>query len=138
MKPTKKTLEAIKEIEKKVAKVCDASNNDIVNDEITGLPYPKKTTEKKSKEISVNLNFGYNSASLKWQLNKQGFELSDKFLFKADKIRYDLHSLRKVGILSNKQLWKCFRRLSDKICKKVVDSQLKEGEIAKHIKTTIG
>lgn len=37
MKLTKKQLEEIKEIEKKVAQVCD-----FINDEITGIPYPKK------------------------------------------------------------------------------------------------
>jgi len=35
MKLTKKQLEEIKAIEKKVAQVCDA-----INDEITGIPYP--------------------------------------------------------------------------------------------------
>jgi hypothetical protein len=144
MKPTKKQLKEIQEIEKKVSEVCDTkktievTKNDegvIVNKE-TGEPHFLK--EKKSRDISIHLDFGYNSASLKFQLNKQGFEFSDKFMFKADEIRYDLHSLRKVGILSDKQLWKCFNRLSDKICKKVVAKQLKEGEIAIHKETIIG
>jgi hypothetical protein len=155
MKLTKKQLEEIKAIEEKVAQVCDA-----INDEITGIPYPKKTTEvtsddngviinketgephfselsseKKSREIEITFNFGENCASLKWQLNKQGFELSDEFMLKVECIKYNLHSLRKFGILTDKQLWKSFDKLHQKICKKVIDTQLKEGEISKHIET---
>jgi hypothetical protein len=145
----------IQDIEKKVAQVCD-----FINDEITGIPYPKKKTEvtrddngviinketgephfselsseKKSREIEITFSFGENCASLKWQLNKQGFELSDKFMLKAEQIRYDLHSLRKVGILTNKQLWKSFDKLHQKICKKVIDTQLEEGEKSELIET---
>lgn len=136
MKPTKKTLKAIQEIEKKVASVCD--NTDEVFDEITGMIYPKKTTEKKSRKIEINLNFGLTEASLKWQLNKQGFELDDFFLFKVEELKFNIHTLNQDGILTEKQLWKCFHKLNNKISVKVVASQLKEGEIAKHIKTIIG
>jgi hypothetical protein len=137
MKSTKETLKAIKEIEKKVAKVCDASN-DIVNDEITGLAYPKKTTKKKSRKIEINLKFGLTEPSLKYQLNKQGFELDDYFLFKVEELKFNLHSLNQDGILTVKQLLKCFHKLNNNISEKVVASQLKEGEIAKHVKTIIG
>lgn len=56
-------------------------------------------------------------------------------MLKAEQIRYDLHSLRKVGILTNKQLWKSFDKLHQKICKKVIDTQLKEGEKSELIET---
>jgi hypothetical protein len=158
MKPTKKQLKEIQDIEKKVSSVCD--NTDGIFDEITGIIYPKKTTEvtrddngviinketgethfselsaeKKSREIVINLSFGENCESLKSQLNKQGFELSDKFMLKSEQIRYDLHSLRKVGILTNKQLWKSFNKLHQKICEKVIDTQLKEGEKSELVET---
>lgn len=136
MKPTKKQLQEIQDIEKKVASVFD--NTDEIFDEITGMVYPKKTTEKKSRQIEIKLSFAYNSASLKFQLNKQGLELSDEYLLRAEAIKFDLHNLSRVGILTEKQLWKCFTRLSKKICKKVVNSQLKDGEIAKHVETIKG
>jgi len=135
MKPTKKQLKEIQEIEKKVSSVCD--NTDEIFDEITGMVYPKKTTEKKSRKIEINLKFGLTEASLKYQLNKQGFELDDYFLFKVEELRFNLHSLNQDGILTVKQLLKCFHKLNNKISEKVVASQLKEGEKAKHIKTII-
>jgi len=135
MKPTKKQLKEIQEIEKKVSSVCD--NTDEIFDEITRMVYPKKTTEKKSRKIEINLKFGLTEASLKYQLNKQGFELDDYFLFKVEELKFNLHSLNQDGILTVKQLLKCFHKLNNKISEKVVASQLKEGEKAKHIKTII-
>jgi hypothetical protein len=171
MKLTKKQLEEIKEIEKKVAEVCDSKtiaqialeNKGAIVNKKTGKVYPKKTievtrddngviinketgephfselyAEKKSREIEITLSFGENCESLKSQLKEQGFKVSDKFILKAELIKYDLHSLRKVEILTDKQLWKSFDKLHQKICKKVIDTQIKEGEIAEHIATTIG
>jgi hypothetical protein len=153
MKPTKKQLKEIQEIEKKVANVCDA--NDGVVDETTGLVYPKKTIEdtlketgkphfgaididkmkkiveeKKSKEIAINLSFGLSSPTLKKQLKNQGFKVSDAFIQKAEIIRYDLHCLNEVGILKDKELLKCFKRLNKTICKKILKPLLKDGEKA--------
>lgn len=54
MKPTKKQLKEIEEIEKKVANVCDA--NDGVVDEITGIVYPKKTIEVTRNENGIIIN----------------------------------------------------------------------------------
>jgi hypothetical protein len=163
---TKKQLKEIAKVEKKVSKVCDAKKGGVIFDEVTGIPYveseikPKKTVEvtrnddgviinketgkphfsneKKLRDIAIALGFGKPSPTLKEQLKKQGFKISNSILKDAEQIRNDLHSLRKVGILSDKQLWKCFNRLSDKICKKVVAKQLKEGEIAIHKQTIIG
>jgi hypothetical protein len=45
MKLTKKQIQEIKEIEKKVAQVCDAKKSEVVFDEITGIPYPTKKTQ---------------------------------------------------------------------------------------------
>lgn len=129
MKPTKKTLEAIKEIEKKVAKVCDV--NDGLVDEITGITYPKTTTRASTnKEITINLNFGLLSPTLKKQIQNQGFKISNNYIKRAEAIRDDLNSLNTVGILKDKQLFKCFKRLNKTICKKIVASELKDGEIA--------
>jgi len=164
MKPTKKQLKEIAEVEKKVAEVCDA--NDSILDEITGIPYPKKTIEvglndkgviinketgeplfdemkklveeKISKDITITLNFGESSPSLKYQLKEQGFKLNKETLEKAEHIRYDLHCLNKVNILNDKQLLKCFKKLNKVICVKIIQSELKEGEKAIHIKTKVG
>ena len=152
MKPTKKQLQEIKEIEKKVAQVCDA-----INDEITGIPYPKKTTEvtrdennviinkesgephfPSSREIEIKLSFGENSPRLKYQLQEQGFTLPKKILKDAETIRIDLLALNQAGILSSKQLWKCFKKFSKQISKMVVNAEIKDGEIATHLETKIG
>jgi hypothetical protein len=114
MKPTKETLEAIKEIEKKVAEVCD---------------------EKKSREVEVKLSFGECATSLKYQLKQQGFKILKDDILIAEKVRVDLLALHEIDILSSKQLWKCFSKLSKQISKRVVESTIKEGEIATHIKT---
>lgn len=168
MKPTKKQLKEIEEIQKKEANVCDANDcvcniNDGVVDEITGLVYPKKTTEvtlndkgaiinketgklhfqelmkrisseKKSNNIDITISFGVSSPLLKKQLKKQGFKISDAFIIKAEMIRTDLNCLKKVGILKQKELIKCFKRLNKSICDKVFDSELKDGEKAVLIK----
>jgi hypothetical protein len=157
MKPTKKQLREIEEIEKKIANVCDA--NDGVVDEITGITYPKKTTEvtlnengviinketgkahfqelikkisseKKSNNIHISISFGVSSPSLKKQLKNQGLKVSDAFIEKAEIIRYDLNCLNKVGILKEKELIKCFKRLNKTICKKILKPLLKDGEKA--------
>lgn len=54
MKPTKKQLKEIQEIEKKVANICDA--NDEVVDEITGIVYPKKIIEVLRNENGIIIN----------------------------------------------------------------------------------
>ena len=157
MKPTKKQLKEIEEIEKKVANVCDA--NDGVVDETTGLVYPKKTTEvtindkgaiinketgklhfqelmkqilseKKSNNIEITISFGASYPSLKKQLKKQGFKISDFFIKRCEEVRYELHLLKRIGILKDKELVKCFKRLNKEICKKILDSELKDGEKA--------
>jgi hypothetical protein len=136
MKPKKKTLEAIKEIEKKVSEVC--YTNDGVVDEITGMVYPKKTIKESNlREVIVKLSFGECSPSLKYQLQEQGFTLRKEVVKDAENIRMDLFALNQTGILSSKQLLKCFKKLSKQISKMVASSKLKDDEIATHIKTII-
>jgi hypothetical protein len=166
MKTTKKQLKEISELEKKVSKVCDAKKGAVIFDEVTGIPYveseikPKKTIEvtrnddgvivnketgephfskeKKSRDIAIALGFGKSAPTLKKQIQSQGFVISKDYLQSAEEIRADLHELNRVGILKEKDLFKCFKRLSKKICKKIVDSEIKEGEIAIHKETIIG
>ena len=107
----------------------------IVNKE-TGEPHFPK--EKKSRNISINLSFGKPSPTLKKQIQSQGFVICKDYLNSAEEIRADLHALNRVGILKEKDLFKCFKRLSKKICKKIVDSEIKDGEIAIHKQTIIG
>jgi hypothetical protein len=162
MKPTKKQLKEIQKIEKEVAKTCNV--NDSIIDEITGISYPKKTTKvtindngiivnketgephfskdsklKKSRDVSISLVFGKKQPilSLKKQIELQGFKISEGFLIDSESIRNELHALNEAGILNSKQLLKCFKKLSNVICKKIIDSEIKEGEVAFHKKTFI-
>ena len=130
MKPTKKTLKAIKKIEKKVAEVCDTNTelskiqeieqkaSKVYKDGLNEKDAPQPT----SREIQIKLSFGQNSPSLKHQLQEQGFTLSKGVLKDAENIRIDLFALNQAGILSSKQLWKCFSKLSKQIGKMVVNS----------------
>ena len=182
MKPTKKQLKEIAEVEKKVAKVCDTkkttevTRNDegviinkktgkphfeelykniklekspdgVIFNKETGEPYKdldslvnsiQKEKQKKSRNIAIALGFGKSAPSLKSQIEEQGFKISRGILNDAEQIRNDLHDLNECGILKQKELWKCFSRLSKKICKVIVDSELKDGEIAVHKETIIG
>jgi hypothetical protein len=146
MKTTKKQLNEIKEIEKKVAKVCDTkkttevTRNDegvIINKE-TGKPHFPELLEKKSTDIAIALGFGRSAPKIKQQLKTQGFKTFQGIIIDAELIRTDLHGLHRIGILKEKELWKCFNRLSKKICKVIVDSEPKDGEIAVHKETIIG
>ena len=166
MKLTKKQLQEIKEVEKKVAEVCGNLKGKVIFDEVTGIPYaeseikPKKTVEvtrnndgvivnketgephfskeKKLRNIEISLGFGKSAPTLKVQIEKQGFKISKGIIKDAEQIRNDLHDLNEVGILKEKELMKCFKRLSKKICKVIVDSEIKEGEIAIHKEIIIG
>lgn len=166
MKTTNKQLNEIKEVEKRVAEVCGTEKRKVIFDEVTGIPYaeseikPKKTVEvtknddgvivnketgkphfskkKKSRNIEISLGFGKSAPTLKIQIEKQGFKISKGIIKDAEQIRNDLHDLNEVGILKEKELMKCFKRLSKKICKVIVDSEIKEGEIAIHKETIIG
>jgi hypothetical protein len=140
MKTTEKKIKEIQEIEKQVAEVCDVKkiigatiNNDGVVDEITGIVYPKENlTQKKSRNITVSLSYGRNLPylSIKKQIELQGFEICKGLVDDAENIRKDLHSLNEAGILSGKQLMKCFKKLNNIICRKIINSELKDGEIA--------
>jgi hypothetical protein len=145
MKTTKKQLKEIQEIENKVAEVCDTKktievtrNDDgvIINKEIGKPHFPE--LEKKSRDISISLSFGRSAPKIKQQLKTQGFKNFQGIIIDAELIRTDLHGLHRIGILKEKELWKCFSRLSKKISKEVLKSEIKEGEIATHIGTTMG
>ena len=168
MKTTKKQLKEIAEVEKKVAEVCGTKKGKIIFDEVSGKPHfevidigkkrnavevtrndegvivnketgkPHFAKEKKSRNIEISLGFGKSAPTLKIQIEKQGFKISKGIINDAEQIRNDLHDLNEVGILKEKDLFKCFKRLSKKICKVIVDSEIKEGEIAMHKKTIIG
>lgn len=166
MKTTKKQLQEIKEVEKIVAEVCGTEKSKVIFDEVTGIPYaeseikPKKIVEvtrnddgvivnketgkphfpkeKKSRNIEISLGFGKSAPTLKVQIEKQGFKISKGIINYAEQIRNDLHDLNEVGIIKQKELWKCFSRLNKKICKVIVDSELKDGEKAIHKETIIG
>jgi hypothetical protein len=149
MKKTKLELKEIAEMAKKEVdfrkkhqkKTTEVTRNDdgiIINKE-TGKPhFPELLQEKKFRDISISLSFGTCSPKLKEQLKKQGFKISNEILKDAENIRIDLHALNEVGILKSKELFKCFNRLSKKISKEVVKSEIKEGEIAIHKETIIG
>lgn len=145
MKTTKKQLKEIQAIEKKVSEVCDAKqtvevtlNDDgVIVNAGTGEPHFPEL-EKKSRDIAIALSFGKSAPTLKIQIEKQGFKIPKGILKDAEQIRNDLHDLKEVGILKNKELMNCFERLSKKICKVIVDSEIKEGEIAIHKETIIG
>jgi hypothetical protein len=237
MKTTKKQLKEIAEVEKKVSKVCDAKKDNVVFDEVTGIPYveseikPKKTievtkddsgkiinkktgeshfkelfknielekaqdgtifnkatgepyknltallksmvthnkgnavsckdlnillkslTEQKEKinkvllpslrketlrEITVTFRFGKDEPHLGEQLEEQGFyKLSEHYIKKSEMIRQDILALNNVGILSRKQTFKCFEKLSKEISWKVVNSEKLKSEFPKHKKTIL-
>ena len=197
MKTTKKQLKEIAEVEKKVSKVCDAKKDNVVFDEVTGIPYveseikPKKTIEvtkddcndltdllnsmerkvihfkylidflklmqksikeiskeKVSREISLTLRFGKTEPHLGEQLEEQGFyKLSEYYIKQSELIRQDVLALNKIGILSRKQMFKCFKsfeslfsgkntnksfeKLSKIISRKVVNSEKLKSEFPK-------
>jgi len=138
MKTTKKQLKEIQEIEKKVVEVTRDDNGTIINKQ-TGEPHFKELyPEKKSREVEVKFSFGECAPKLKYQLQQQGFEIPKGIIKDAEKVRVDLLALHEINILSSKQLWKCFKKLSKQISRVVVELQIKDGEIAKHIKTIKG
>jgi len=139
MKTTKKQLEAIKEIEKKVSEVCDTKktvevtrNDDgvIINKE-TGKPYFEHLSEKKGTDIAISLNFGIYAPSLKKQIEKQGFKISNQYVKEAEVIKTELHALKNIGILKEKELLKCFDRLSKMIFEIIIHLELKEKKLNK-------
>ena len=124
----------------KTKKTIEVTRNDdglIINKE-TGKPHFPELLEKKSRDIEISLSFGKSAPTLKIQIEKQGFKIPKGILKDAEQIRNDLHDLKEVGILKNKELMNCFERLSKKICKVIVDFEIKEGEIAIHKETIIG
>jgi RNase H-fold protein (predicted Holliday junction resolvase) len=91
--------------------------------------------EKKSREIVVGLKFGTSAPTIKIQLREQGFKLSNGLVKDAEMVRTHLLALKDIRILNDKQLMKCFKKLSRQISQRVVDSVIQEDETAIHIKT---
>ena len=125
---------------KQLKEISQAKQNPTygVVDEITGITYPKKNTNTQTltnKEITISLSFGTSSAPLREQIENQGFKLSDQIIKNAEQIMFDLHCLNKSGILKEKDLLKCFKRLNKKLCKRILAPLLKDGERAILIKT---
>jgi hypothetical protein len=114
---SEKQQEEIKEIEKKVSEVCDTT-----------------PAEQDNNEINISLIYDLHHPSLKEQVQEQGFVIDSVFMDNADEIKRDLHSLKRVGILSEKQLYKCFKKMHKAICGKILKSVLKEGERAIEVK----
>jgi hypothetical protein len=135
-KLTKKQQQEIQAIEKKVSEVCDAKktievtrNDDgvIINKE-TGKPHFEELLnhlkEVIEDEIEITLTFDESAPSIKKQIKKQGYKMSGNFYKKAELIRTDLYALRRINILTEKDLYKCFKRLNDKICKAIVETTI--------------
>ena len=114
MKTTKKQLKDIKEIEKKVAKVCDAKKGGVVFDEVTGIPYveseikPKKTVEVTRNDDGVIINketgkphFDELFKNLQDELSTKELVISLSFGYKAPKIS---KQLKAQGLKFNKEL----------------------------------
>jgi hypothetical protein len=92
--------------------------------------------EKLSREISIVLKFGKTEPHLGVQLKEQGFnKLSENYIAQSELIRQDILALNGIDILSRKQTFKCFEKLSKVISRKVVDSEKSESEFVKHKKT---
>jgi hypothetical protein len=97
-----------------------------------------KSKEKMSREISVTLRFGKTEPHLGEQLEEQGFyKLSEHYIKQSEMIRRDVLALNKVGILSKKQTFKCFEKLSKVISRKVVNSEKLKSEFARHKETVV-
>jgi hypothetical protein len=140
----KKQLKEIQKIEKKVSKVCDTKktvevtrNDDgiIINKE-TGKPHFGEL-EDNSTDIVIRLGYGESSPSLKKQIKNQGYNLSEEIYNNIEEVRVDLLALKDIGILKEKDLIKCLKRLNKKISLLIIKSELKEGESATHIHTKV-
>jgi hypothetical protein len=140
MKPTKRQLEAIQEIEKKVSEVCDAKktievtrNDDgvIINKE-TGKPHFQELYEKLSdnvREVEIVLHYGYDAPSLKTQINKQGYKVDMKLIVESELVKNQILSLEAIGILTKKQSEKAFQKLNDHIGDTITNSLSKKTAI---------
>ena len=146
MKTTKKQLKEIQQIEKEVSKVCDVKettqvtkdDNGIVINKETGEPhFSENSKSNNSRDIEITLCFGLNAPKISVQLKEQGYKISKHITNIAEKVRVDLLALNEIGVLSDKQLIKCFRKFSTQITSRVVNSIIKDSEIAIHKKTIL-
>ena len=97
----------------------------------------EQKNEKTSREVEIILSFGKSAKSFKIQLKEQGFELPKEILKELEDIRIHLLAFKDIGILSQKQLIKCFKKLIKKISKMIVDRLIDETETAKHLGTEL-
>lgn len=147
MKPTKKQLKEIQEIEKKVAEVCDTKkttevtrNDDgvIINKE-TGKPYFEELLklidqEVVADDIEICLSYGYDAPPIKIQLIEQGFKFDKRLIIQSELIRNQILSLNGIGILKKKETFKAFNRLNDYIGQTIANSMCNENQTAIKVK----
>jgi hypothetical protein len=147
MKPTKKQLKEIQEIEKNVSEVYDTKKtievtlNDkgvIINKE-TGEPhfpelFKNLQDELNSKELVISLSFGYKAPKLSKQLKLQGLEFDKELINDAELIRSQILSLGSVKILKGKEMLKAFTRLNKHIGKAIAETYCEVDEVAVLVK----
>lgn len=129
--------EIVKEQSKKTTEVTRNEFGEVINKE-TGIPHfltYEGMLKPIPREIVVGLSFGTSAPTIKIQLKEQGFSLPKNDLKSAESVRVDLLALRDCKILNDKQLMKCFKKLSKQISQRVINSVIKEDETAIHIKT---
>ena len=130
-KLTKQQQKALKEIEKKVADVCDKKNDENIIDDQTGIAYlESQIKSNQGRDIVITISFDDSSLPIDEQLLIQGFELRKKEIDKIEQIRYDLLSLEKIGVLKEKESRKCFKRLYKMICNLILKRLINDDEIA--------
>lgn len=121
MKTTKKQLEEILEVEKKVAEVCD-NNEEVVKQE--------------SEVIRFSMDYNKFAKPLYKQFNKQGYKVANKEnMFELEQTKFMLWGLFEAEILKKKEFMKALKRLNNIACVRVLMLSKKENEDFKHEET---
>lgn len=98
---------------------------------------PKKVDSKKVKEdISIQVNYGENSPSIKKQLTAQGFKFNKELIKGCEAIRIDLLDLADIDILTKKQVLKAFAKLNTVISENVIQTTFGK-DVKSVLKSTI-
>ncbi len=121
MKPTKKQLEEMLEVEKKVAEVCD-NNEEVVKQE--------------SDVIKFSMDYNKSAKLLHEQFNEQGFSVAnEENMFVLEQTKYTLWGLFESDILKKKEFKKCLKRLNNLACKRVLILSKNENQEFTHEET---
>jgi hypothetical protein len=121
MKPTKKQLKEMLEVEKKVAEVCD-NNEEVVKQE--------------PEVIKFSMDWNKNAKLLHKQFNKQGYSVANKEnMFELEQTKFMLWGLFLSDILKKKEFMKCLKRLNNLACKTVIILSKNENEEFTHEET---